>query len=276
MQPNIEYIIKPQKGISLNLKEIWAYKELFYFFTWRDIKVKYKQTFIGFLWAILQPFLTMIIFTVFFGKLLGVPSDGIPYPIFAYSGLIVWNIFSLGISSSGNSMVTNANIIKKIYFPRLIIPMSSILVALFDFLMAFVVFIGLMIYYQITFDFVKLIIFIPASLFITTITVFGMGSFLAALNVKYRDFRYIIPFLIQSLMFLTPVIYPVSIIPYQWAKYVIAVNPMSGAVNLVRAAIIDKPIEIDMLLISCISAIVLFFIGLLYFKKTEAYFADIA
>ncbi|MCK4664228.1 MAG: ABC transporter permease [Bacteroidales bacterium] len=273
---NVEYIIKPQKGISLNLKEIWDYRELFYFFTWRDIKVKYKQTVLGFLWAILQPFLTMIIFTVFFGKLLGVPSDGIPYPIFAYSGLIIWNVFSGGLANSGNSMVSNANIIKKIYFPRLIIPMSAILVAVFDFLMAFVVFIGLMIYYEIPFHFIELITFIPASLILTIITVFGMGSFLAALNVKYRDFRYIIPFLIQSLMFLTPVIYPVSIIPYTWAKYVIAVNPMSGAVNLIRGAIINKPIEINMLIISCISAVILFFIGLLYFRKTERYFADIA
>lgn len=276
MAKNIEYIIKPQKGISLNLKEIWNYRELFYFFTWRDIKVKYKQTALGFLWAVLQPFLTMIIFTVFFGKMLNVPSDGIPYPIFAYSGLIIWNVFASGLSNAGNSMVSNANIIKKIYFPRLIIPMSAILVALFDFLMAFVVYIGLMLYFDMPFHFVKLIVFIPSSLLLTTITVFGMGSFLAALNVKYRDFRYIIPFLVQSLLFLTPVIYPVSIIPYDWAKYVIAINPMSSAVNLMRGAIIDKPIEANMLIISCVSAIILFFVGLLYFRKTERYFADIA
>ena len=273
---SIEYVIKPQKGISLNLKEIWNYRELFYFFTWRDIKVKYKQTALGFLWAVLQPFLTMIIFTVFFGKMLKVPSDGIPYPIFAYSGLIIWNVFASGLSNAGNSMVSNANIIKKIYFPRLIIPMSAILVALFDFLMAFVVYIGLMLYFDMPFHFVKLIVFIPSSLLLTTITVFGMGSFLAALNVKYRDFKYIIPFLVQSLLFLTPVIYPVSIIKYDWAKYVIAINPMSSAVNLMRGAIIDKPVEANMLIISCVSAIILFFMGLLYFRKTERYFADIA
>ena len=276
MAKSFEYIIKPQKGISLNLKEIWDYRELFYFFTWRDIKVKYKQTALGFLWAVLQPFLTMIIFTVFFGKMLKVPSDGIPYPIFAYSGLIIWNVFASGLSNAGNSMVSNANIIKKIYFPRLIIPMSAILVALFDFLMAFVVYIGLMLYFDMPFHFVKLIVLIPSSLLLTTITVFGMGSFLAALNVKYRDFRYIIPFLVQSLLFLTPVIYPVSIIKYDWAKYVIAINPMSSAVNLMRGAIIDKPIETNMLIISCVSAIILFFVGLLYFRKTERYFADIA
>ncbi|NOZ45320.1 MAG: ABC transporter permease [Chlorobi bacterium] len=271
----MEYVIKPQKGISLNLKEIWAYKELFYFFTWRDIKVKYKQTFIGFLWAILQPFLTMVIFSVFFGKLLNVPSDGIPYPIFAYSGLIIWNVFASGLTSSANSMVSNANIIKKIYFPRLIIPMSSILVSAFDFLMAFTVFIGLMIYYKVAITF-QLLIFVPASLILTIITVFGLGSLLASMNVKYRDFRYIIPFMVQALLFLTPVIYPVSIITYPWAKYLIAVNPMSGAVNLMRGAITHNYPDSLLLGISVISAIILFFAGLLYFKKTEAYFADIA
>ncbi|MFA6400825.1 MAG: hypothetical protein WCX31_04250 [Salinivirgaceae bacterium] len=152
MQPTIEYRIKPPKGLSLNLKEIWQYKELFYFFTWRDIKVKYKQTVLGFLWAVLQPFLTMLIFAFFFGNLLRVPSDGLPYPIFAFSGLFIWNVFAGGLTSSANSMVSNANIIKKIYFPRLIIPMSSILVSAFDFFMAFAVFVGLMIYYHIAFS----------------------------------------------------------------------------------------------------------------------------
>lgn len=274
-KPNIEYIIRPQKGIRLNLKELFAYKELFYFFTWRDIKVKYKQTFIGFLWAVLQPFLTMLIFTLFFGRLLGVPSDGIPYPIFAYSGLIIWNVFAQGLANSANSMVNNANIIKKIYFPRLIIPMSSILVAAFDFLMALIVFFGLMVYFDVTFSWM-LLFYIPASLILAVFTVFGMGSLLAAMNVKYRDFRYVIPFLIQALMFLTPVIYPVSILKQQWAKYLIAVNPMSGAVNLMRGAVIQKPPETDLVLISLLSAVILFFTGLLYFKKTEAYFADIA
>ncbi|NVO02175.1 MAG: ABC transporter permease [Bacteroidetes bacterium] len=272
----MEYEIKPEKGIKFNLHEIIQYKELFYFFTWRDIKIKYKQAVLGFLWAILQPLLTMIIFSFFFGNLLKVPSDGIPYPVFAFSGLLMWNVFSSGLSSAGNSMVSNAHIIKKIYFPRLIIPMSAILVSVFDFLMSFIVFVGLLIYFQINVNILKMCLFIPGSLFLTIICTFGMGSFLAALNVKYRDFRYIIPFLIQSLMFLTPVIYPVSIIKYQWAKYIIAANPMSGAIDLARAAIINKPIQTDLILISCFSAIVMFMIGLLYFRKTESYFADIA
>ncbi len=272
----MEYEIKPQKGFSLNFREIIQYSELFYFFTWRDIKVKYKQALLGFLWAILQPLFTMLIFTFFFGNLLGVPSDGIPYPIFAFSGLLMWNVFSSGLSSAGNSMVSNAHIIKKIYFPRLIIPMSSVLVAVFDFFMSFIVFIGLLIYFQMDVDILKMCLFIPASLLLTIICTFGMGSFLAALNVKYRDFRYIIPFMIQSLMFLTPVIYPVSIIKYQWAKYIIAANPMAGAVDLARAAIINKPIQTDLMLISVISAFLFLFIGLFYFRRTEYYFADIA
>jgi lipopolysaccharide transport system permease protein len=271
----IEYKIKGKKKLSLNLKELWEYRELFYFFTWRDIKVKYKQAVLGSLWAILQPFLTMLIFT-FLGDMLKIPSDGLPYPIFAYSGLMFWTMFSSSVSSAGNSMVSNSGIIKKIYFPRLIIPMSSILVAAFDFIMALIVYVGLLIYFQTEVSILKMIVFIPLSVLITVIASFGLGSFLAALNVKYRDFRYIIPFLVQSLMFLTPVIYPVSIVKYQWAKYLIALNPMSGAIDLARNAILNKPLNYEMLSVSVISAIFLFFIGLLYFRKTEAYFADIA
>ncbi len=275
MDNSFEYTIKPQKGVSLNLKELWQYKELFYFFSWRDIKVKYKQAVLGFLWAILQPFFTMLIFT-FLGSLLKIPSENIPYPIFAYSGLMFWTLFASGVTNAGNSMVSNANIIKKIYFPRLIIPMSSILVAVFDFIMAFVVYIGLLIYYSMDVSILKITLLLPISIILTVITTFGFGSLLAALNVKYRDFRYIIPFMVQSLMFLTPVIYPVSIIKYEWAKYLIALNPMSGVIDLARHAIINRPFEIHYFYISCASAIVLFFTGLIYFRKTERYFADIA
>jgi len=271
----MEYEIKPAKGLQLNLKELWDYRELFYIFTWRDVKVKYKQTVLGFAWAVLQPFIMMVVFSLFFGKLLGVPSDGIPYPIFVYSGLLLWNIFSTGLSGAGNSMVTNAEIIKKIYFPRLIIPISSILVALFDFLMAFIVYIGILLFYQFQVSIMKLALFLPASLLITIITTFGLGSLLAALNVKYRDFRYVIPFLVQLLLFLTPVIYPVSIIKERSLQYIFALNPMTGAINLLRSAIIDRPLDADLFLISVGSTIILFITGLLYFRKTEAYFADI-
>jgi len=272
---NIEYEILPPRKLEVNFRELWRYRELFYFFTWRDIKVKYKQAVLGSLWAILQPFLTMLIFT-FLGVLLSIPSDGLPYPVFAYSGLLFWTFFSSAVSNAGNSMVGNANIIKKIYFPRLIIPMSGILVAAFDFLMAFVVYIGLLVYFQIDVDIFRMALLVPASLLITIVAAFGTGSFLAALNVKYRDIRYVIPFLLQSMMFLTPVIYPVSIIQSPWAKYLIAVNPMSGAIDLARSTIVDMPIDPILITISVSSALLLFIVGLLYFRKTEAYFADIA
>lgn len=278
----IEYEIKPPGKFSLNLQEIWQYRELFYFFTWRDIKVKYKQTILGFLWAVLQPFLMMMIFVVFFARVLNVPTDNIPAPIFYYSGLLLWNIFSTGLGGAGNSMVTNANIIKKIYFPRLIIPMSSILVAVFDFLMAMIVFFGIILYYEITLpefyvNYTKLVLFLPIALLLTLLSTFGLGSFLASLNVRYRDFRYVIPFMIQFLMFVTPVIYPVSMFKdIVWAKYLMALNPMTGAVNLGRAAFTDMPIDWSLIGISVASAIVFFILGIYVFRKTEAYFADVA
>jgi lipopolysaccharide transport system permease protein len=272
----MEYEIKSQSKITVGFAELWQFRELFYFFTWRDIKVKYKQTVLGFVWAILQPFLMMLIFSVFFGKALKVPSDNVPYPVFVFSGLLLWTVFSSGVSNAGNSMVSNANIIKKIYFPRLIIPFSSILVSLFDFLMALVVFVGILIYYQTNIDYTRMIIFLPCGLLIAIISTFGIGTFLAALNIKYRDFRYVIPFLIQVLMFLTPVIYPISILPKLWMKYIIAINPMYAAIELFRNGIIKKPLDLNLILISLFSAVLFLLIGVLYFRKTEAYFADLA
>ena len=270
------YEIKPVNKLSLGLRELWEFRELFYFFTWRDIKVKYKQTFLGFAWAILQPLLMMIIFSVFFGKALNVPSDNIPYPVFVYSGLLLWNIFSSGISGAGNSMVSNANIIKKIYFPRLIIPFSSVLVSLFDFAMAFIIFIGMLIFYHPQINIFKLIILMPAGLFFASISTFGIGTWLAALNIKYRDFRYVIPFLVQALLFLTPVIYPVSVLTHEWMKYIIAINPMYCALEFFRSGIINHPVDMHLLVISIASSFVFFMIGIFYFRKTESYFADLA
>ena len=272
----MEYEIKPVSKLSLGLKELWEFRELFYFFTWRDIKVKYKQTALGVLWAVLQPFMLMIVFTLFFGKALGVPTDNnIPYPVFVYSGLLLWNIFSSGLSNASNSMVSNAGIIKKIYFPRLIIPMSAILVALFDFLMALVIYIGILIYYHHPVD-LNIIIFLPLSILLTILSTFGLGTWLAALNVKYRDFRYVIPFLIQILLFLTPVIYPVSIIKHEWAQKILSLNPMAGAIDLLRASVTHSPVNLQLVITSAIISIALFFAGLFYFRKTEYYFADLA
>ncbi len=271
----IETRITPPSKVSLGFAELWQYKELFYFFTWRDIKVKYKQTFLGFAWAILQPFMLMVIFSVFFGRALNVPSDGIPYPLFAFSGLMLWNVFSTGLSGAGNSMVSNANIIKKIYFPRLIIPMSAILVAVFDFFMAFLVYIGLVVYYHYSFS-LEAIWLLPAALLLTIMATFGPGTLIAALNVKYRDFRYLLPFTIQVLLFLTPVIYPISMVSSPLLQKLLAFNPMYAPISIVRKALIDRPLEMDLIGISIASGVVFLLLGVFYFRKTEGYFADLA
>ncbi|MEP7167923.1 MAG: ABC transporter permease [Bacteroidota bacterium] len=272
----IEYEIKPEKKLSLGLSELWHYRELFYFFTWRDIKVKYKQTVLGFAWAVLQPLIMMFVFSYFFGKTLKVPSENIPYPVFVFSGLLLWNIFSAGLTNAGNSMVTNANIIKKIYFPRLIIPLSSILVALFDFMMAVIIYACILIYYRFTFDIAKFSIFFLVSLLITLVATFGAGSLLAAMNVKYRDVRYVIPFMVQALFFITPVIYPVSILNNPFLKFLLALNPMTAAISLFRAALINQPIDWSIITTGICSSVFLLFTGLFYFRKTESYFADLA
>ncbi|MEO7316260.1 MAG: ABC transporter permease, partial [Ginsengibacter sp.] len=203
----MEYVIQAQNRFSLGLKELWSYRELFYFFTWRDVKVKYKQAALGILWAILQPLVMMVMFTLIFSKALNVSSDGIPYPVFALSGLIIWNIFSNGLLNSANSMVVNANIIKKIYFPRLIIPMSAVLTALVDFFFALIIYTIVLLYYRQEISLIKLFLYLPLSILITIVTTFGLGTFLASLNVKYRDFQYMIPFMIQFLLFANPVLY---------------------------------------------------------------------
>lgn len=268
--------IRPKLAFSLNLKELIEYKELFYFFTWRDVKVKYKQTVLGFLWAILQPLIMMLIFTLFIGKAMNVPSDEMDYSVFAFSGLILWTIFSSGITNAGNSMVTNAQIIKKIYFPRLVIPISAILVSVFDFLIAFIVFIILILLYAQPVDVLRAFFLWPAALIVTVIATFGPGCLLAALNVKYRDFRYVIPFLVQALLFLTPVIYPISIVSNVWLKYVLALNPMYAAITIFRIPMINSFPDISLVAISISSGIIFFISGLIYFRKTEFYFADLA
>lgn len=275
-----EYIIKPPGKLTINWKELWRYRELFYFFTWRDIKVKYKQTVLGFLWAILQPLAMMTVFVLFFAKGLNVPTDNIPAPIFYFVGLMFWNLFSSGLSSAANSMVSNAEIIKKIYFPRLIVPFSGVLVALFDFLMTLIPFIGLMIYYGMTTDFTfsfHLLWQLPLALIMTVVTTIGLGCMIAAWNVKYRDFRYVVPFMIQFLLFVTPVIYPVTMfdnIPI--AKYILSFNPMTGVMLLARNSFSTQNLPLDLMGISIFATILFFVIGLFTFRKMEAYFADIA
>lgn len=272
----IEFEIKPQNKFSIGFKELWEYRELFYFFTLRDIKVKYKQTALGFLWAVLQPLAMAILFSFFIGKAITNYTDmHTPYVVFALSGLVLWGIFSSGISNAGNSMVSNANIIKKIYFPRLIIPISAVLVGVFDFFMAFVIFIIFCIINYVTFTWLAIIYF-PVAVILTSIATFGIGTFLAALNVKYRDFRYIIPFLVQFLLFLTPVIYPITITTNIYLKALMALNPMTAPLDLFRAGISVGQMNLTLDGISILSSFTLFIIGLVYFRKTEAYFADLA
>lgn len=249
----------------------------FFFFTWRDIKIKYKQTVLGAVWAILQPFLLMVVFTFFFNHALKVPSENMPYPIFVFTGLMLWNVFSSGISNAGNSMVNNANIIKKIYFPRLIIPVSAILASLVDYLMTFIILIGMLLYFHTDVSYSTLLVGLPLSLLITLMTTFGLGSFLSALNVKYRDFRYVIPFMVQFLLFLTPVIYPVSIISNGWVRETLQIlNPMSGAIDTFRAAFSNTSIDYLLVVKSLTVSLLFSVVGMAYFRKTEHYFADLA
>lgn len=272
----MEYIIERQSKFSLGLKELIRYRELFYFFTWRDIKVKYKQAALGIAWAVLQPLAMMLIFTAIFSRGLKVSSENIPYPVFALSGLIIWNIFSSGLLSSANSMVANANIIKKIYFPRLIIPMSSILAALFDFCFAFAVYIAVLIYYHQNVDLLRVLLCLPIAILLTITTTFGLGTFLAALNVKYRDFQYLIPFLIQFLLFVNPVLYSSKIFEKGPLVWVMKMNPIANAINLSRNSFTGGIIHWEDVALSFIVAILFLITGIYFFRKTEAYFADLA
>jgi lipopolysaccharide transport system permease protein len=274
MESPKEQIIESKQSAFLDVNEMIRYKELFYFFTWRDIKIKYKQTFLGFLWAILQPLLMMVVFTFFFGRVLKIPSQNIPYPIFVFSGLLIWNLFSVGVSSSASSMINNASIIKKIYFPRLIIPVSSIMVCLFDFFMAFLLFCILLFYEGQAVNFNALWCW-PSALALSVLATLGPGSWLAALNVKYRDFRYIIPFLIQILFFLTPVIYPVSMLQHPVLKYILVISPMYAPLELFRFPVTNVLPDPSLLLISITSCFFFLFAGITYFRRTEELFADL-
>jgi lipopolysaccharide transport system permease protein len=270
-----EIIIKPRKGwIPVNFKELWAFRELLYFLAWRDVKVKYKQTALGAAWAILQPFLTMVIFSVIFGTFAKVPSDGIPYPIFVYAGLLPWNYFSSALSNSGNSLVANSNLITKVYFPRIIIPASASLSGLIDFFVAFIILIGMMFFYNFT-PSASGILMIPVLIFLTFLVAVGCGLWLSALNVEYRDFQYVIPFLIQVWMFLTPVIYPVTLFPEKY-RWMLSLNPMAGIIEAFRVSTLGhQPVNWNFLALSAGIGLLIFLTGLLYFRKVERSFADI-
>jgi lipopolysaccharide transport system permease protein len=267
-------VIEPKKGwVPLDLKEICNYRELLYFLTKRDIQVRYKQTVLGGLWAIIQPFFIMVVFSLFFGRLAKMPSDGIPYPIFVYAGLLPWTYFANALSTSGNSLVGSANLITKVYFPRLIIPFSGSLAGLLDFSIAMLVLGAMMAYYQIIPP-LGIIVF-PFLVALTFLCAVGAGLWLSALNVQYRDIRYVIPFLIQMWMFVSPVIYPVSIVKKQY-QWLLALNPMGGVIKAYRASILGHlPIDWFLLSISTLMIFSLLFSGLFYFRKMEKVFADV-
>ena len=267
-------VIRPKKTINWgDFKEIWQYRELLLFFAWRELKVRYKQTAVGVSWALFQPFFTMVVFSVFFGGLAKMPSDGIPYPIFVFVGLLVWQFFSLGLTDASNSLIANQAIITKVYFPRLILPISTILVKFVDFFIAAIILVGLMIYYQYSPNLLGLLI-LPLLLLICFFAALGGGLILASINVKYRDVRYALPFFIQTLLFLTPVIYPPSIAgQYSW---ILAINPMTGVIKAAHSALLGgAPINWFLLGISGLVCLILLVVGFIYFKKTEKYFADI-
>lgn len=266
--------IKPKKGWQLiDFRELKQYRDLFYFLVVRDIKVKYKQTVLGGLWAIIQPFFSMVVFTLFFGKLAKMPSDGIPYPIFSYTAMVAWIYFASSISGSGGSLVGSANLITKVYFPRLIIPLSTVLAGLLDFSIAFAVLIGMMFYFHIYPT--LMILLVPFLVILMMLTASGVGMFLAALNVKYRDIRYTIPFLVQLWMFVSPVVYPASMVPEKY-RLIYALNPMTGVIEGFRSALLGTvAFPTMMILISVTVSVILFMFGMFYFKQMERYFADI-
>ncbi len=266
-------VIQPSRGLlSLKLGELWRYRELLYFLTWRDVKVRYKQAVLGFLWAFIQPFLTMVVFSVIFGGLAKMDSEGFPYPIFLYAGLLPWQFFASAVNRSGQSIVTGGNLITKVYFPRLIMPVASVGACLVDFAISFGLLIAMMFYYHMIPN-LSMLMVLPLVL-MTILAALGIGVLVSALNTAYRDFRYALPFLVQIWMYLTPVIYPVTIIPEN-LRWLILLNPMTGIVDAYRSAILGKPFEWGNLGISLGISTIMFLIGLAYFRKTERYFADI-
>lgn len=267
-------IIKPQHGwLGINFHELWKYRELLGFLIWRDITVRYKQTLMGALWAIIQPFFTMIVLSVVFGKIARVPTDGLPYPIFSYSALVVWTYFAGALRRSTESLIMNTNLVTKIYFPRLIMPVSSTLSGLIDFAISFLVLIGMFFYYGITIHLT--IFYLPFFLLLACALAFGTGTWLCAMNVKFRDIRYAVPFLAQIWMFASPVAYSSSSVPEKW-KFIYGLNPMAGIVQGFRWSLLGKGQPSGLMLgVSVAVTAVILVSGVFYFRRMEKEFADV-
>ena len=266
--------IAPSRGwVSLKLRELWEYRELLYFLVWRDIKVRYKQTALGASWAIIQPFMTMVVFSLFFGHLARMPSDGLPYPIFTFAALVPWAFFANGLNQSSNSLVGSSNLITKVYFPRLIVPLASVFSGIVDFLIAFGVLLGMMLYYGLvpTLN----ILWLPLYVLLALVTSLGVGLWLSALNVEYRDVRYIIPFITQFWLFATPIAYPSSLLPEPW-RTIYGLNPMVGVVEGFRWALLrTNTAPSAIVAVSASAAVLILISGAFYFRRMEKTFADI-
>ncbi len=279
-QEEVLYLKASSGWSAINLVELWRYRELIYFLIWRDIKVRYKQTMLGAAWAIIQPFFTMVVFTIFFGRLAKVPSDNVPYPIFSYTALLPWGMFTKALSDAGRSMISNRAMITKVYFPRLVIPLSSVLSGVVDFAIAFVVLLGMMVYYNVVPDsgyqiqITNAVWLLPLFILLALVTALGVGLWLSALNVIYRDINYIIPFLTQFWLFITPIAYPSSLIPERW-RLIYALNPMTGVVEGFRWALLGtETAPGPMLAVSTTISLIVLISGLFYFRRMERTFAD--
>ncbi|MCB8928164.1 MAG: ABC transporter permease [Ardenticatenaceae bacterium] len=276
-------VIRPSRGwVSLQLDEVWKYRELLYFFIWRDIKVRYKQTILGAAWAIIVPFMNMVVFSLFFGKLANIPSDGIPYPLWSFAALVPWQFFTSGISTSSSSLVTSSNMIKKIYFPRLILPITAALSGIVDFVLAFLVLILMIVGYDVlnvegfSLNLTSNVLWLPLFLLLAIVTAMGVGLWLSAMNVQFRDVRYVVPFLTQLWLFATPITYPSSLIPEPW-RVLYGLNPMAGVVEGFRWALLNTDSTPGPILVaSVVASIILLISGAYYFRRMEKTFADVA
>jgi lipopolysaccharide transport system permease protein len=271
---NVSVLIRPISGwVPIDLRELWEYRELLYFLTWRDIKVRYKQTALGMAWVVLQPLFLMLIFTLFFGRLVGIPSDGIPYPIFTYTALLPWQLFSRALNEGSVSLIANERIITKTYFPRIIVPISAVLSSLVDFVIGLVALVGFVLFYGMQPGIA--ILGLPVFVLLAVIAALGVSFWLAALNVVYRDVRYLLPFLTQVWMFATPIIYPASVIPEAW-RFLYGMNPMAGVIEGFRSSLLGNASSFDAMLgVSAIISAGVFIGGLFYFRKAEQSLADV-
>jgi lipopolysaccharide transport system permease protein len=266
-------VIEPSRGwVALRLGALWRYRELLYFLVWRDVKVRYKQTVLGASWAILQPFFTMLIFSIFFGKLARMPSDGVPYPLFAYVALVPWTFFANGLTLSSNSLIANQGLLRKVYFPRLVIPVAAVAAGLLDFVIAFAVLLGMLVWYGIAPGWH--VVWLPALVVLALVTSLGAGLWFSALSVMYRDVQYVVPFLVQVWLYSTPIVYPASLVPERW-RALYAINPMVGVVEGFRWALLGTGAAPGpMIVVSAVAAVVLTFGGLMFFRRMERTFSD--